>query len=353
MEYAPKFEGNVIFKFPRLYRGGKLQNVYYKISSLDDKILNENELIFEDIKLKVELPGENKEKVGVKLETGFLNKLGDEFKVYLPESYYKIDLTNVDQSIIDKANEIIKGKDYPGKPNYYKIGKFVNSYLTYDITYEGKILTVNQIYNGRAGICEHFTLLYNAMLNAIGIKTVYISGWAFRRDETSGNENTLGHAWTAALIDNKWIELDATWGLFEGISAGHIFKNFYTESYSHSCSVSSKSSTPSFQRVPNIKLITDAEELEELQNLYNGNNNRNNTDNNNNNNKTNNDNNNDNNNNNKTNNENNNNDDNDTDIWEFVSKSYYIKFSIILMCVYLFPIGVLSNLNLFFLYYYF
>jgi len=41
------------------------------------------------------------------------------------------------------------------------------------------------------------------MLNAIGIKTVYISGWAFSNDQTSGNKNTDTHAWTAALINNK------------------------------------------------------------------------------------------------------------------------------------------------------
>ena len=73
------------------------------------------------------------------------------------------------------------------------------------------------------------------MLNAIGIKTLYISGWAFDGNQTSGNKDTSGHAWTAALIDDKWIELDATWGLFEGISAGHIMKFFDEDSYSYSC----------------------------------------------------------------------------------------------------------------------
>ena len=49
------------------------------------------------------------------------------------------------------------------------------------------------------------------MLNAIGIKTLYLTGWAFQNDETSGNKDTIGHAWTAALINDKWMELDATW----------------------------------------------------------------------------------------------------------------------------------------------
>ena len=93
----------------------------------------------------------------------------------------------------------------------------------------GKNLSLREIYYGKKGVCEHITLLYNAMLNSIGIKTLYISGFAFQNNQTSGDNKTKGHAWTAALINGKWKELDATWGLFEGISAGHIFKNFFED----------------------------------------------------------------------------------------------------------------------------
>ena len=72
------------------------------------------------------------------------------------------------------------------------------------------------------------------MLNSIGIKSLYISGWALDGNQISGDRNTVGHAWTAALIDGKWIELDSTWGLFEGIPAGHIIKNFFDDSTSYS-----------------------------------------------------------------------------------------------------------------------
>ena len=167
----------------------------------------------------------------MKLSTSFTNKLTNQFNVYLPEKYYNIDLTKIPQKIKDKVNEIIKEKsDFP---NYYKLGKFVNSYMTYDLSYTGKNLTLEEIYNGKKGVCEHYTLLYNAMLNCIGIKTLYISGWAFDQEQTSGNKKTAGHAWTAALIDGKWKELDATWGLFEGIPAGHIYKNFGLDVYSY------------------------------------------------------------------------------------------------------------------------
>ena len=116
------------------------------------------------------------------LNTNFTNKLNEEFDVYIPEIYYDISLTEVDQEIIDKAKEIIN--EDSDKPNYYKLGQFVNNYLTYDLSYSGKDLTVKQIYDQKKGVCEHYTKLYNAMLNAIGIKAINISGWAFQGNET-------------------------------------------------------------------------------------------------------------------------------------------------------------------------
>ena len=210
--------------FPRYYIGGKIKNDFYEIKSLDNEIYQEKKYIYEDTKYQFTIPAANKEKVGIKINTIFDNNLNDEFKVYFPESYYEIDLSKIDQEIIDKANEIIK--DESEKPNYYKIGKFVNSYIKYEDSYTGKNLTLKEIYEGKKGVCEHKTLLYNAMLNAIGIKTLYLFGWIFHGNNTSINLN-IGHAWTAALIDNKWIELDATNGFFEGIPAELIMFNFF------------------------------------------------------------------------------------------------------------------------------
>ena len=35
------------------------------------------------------------------------------------------------------------------------------------------------------------------------------------------------HCWTLALIDEKWVPLDATWNLFEkNVPLSHIFENY-------------------------------------------------------------------------------------------------------------------------------
>ena len=259
LEYTPKFKKDVSFIFPRYYRGAKLNNTYYRILSSENKSYKENENIYEDVNLKITVPAENKDKVAATLHTAFFNKLSDDFIVNLPESYYQIDASKIDAEIKSKAEEIKNA--HPDKPYYY-IGKFVNSHIEYDIDYVGRDLTIKEIFDGKTGVCEHYTLLYNAMLNAIGIKTVYISGWAFDKDKTSGDKSTLGHAWTAALINNKWMELDATWGLFEGIPAGHILKNFNQDSYSYSLpeEVTVK---PTFNKIPTIRMITDINDMKD------------------------------------------------------------------------------------------
>ena len=94
------------------------------------------------------------------------------------------------------------------------------------------------------------------MLNTIGIKTLYVTGWAFNGTQTSGNETTIGHAWTAALIDGKWKEIDATWGLFEGIPSSHIFKNYKEDVFSYSTSGKNKDEV-NITRTQNIKMITE------------------------------------------------------------------------------------------------
>ena len=80
----------------------------------------------------------------MELRTSFTNKLTNQFNVYLPEKYYNIDLTKIPQKIQDKAKEVIKEKsDFP---NYNKLGKFVSSYMTYDLSYTGKKMTLEEIY---------------------------------------------------------------------------------------------------------------------------------------------------------------------------------------------------------------
>lgn len=260
LEHPPRFTNNVDFVFPLYYKGGKLRNTYYHLFSSNGHWYNPDHSINQDQKFELEVPAANYDKVGVEMHTGFSNKLTDEFKVYLPEYFYDIDYSKIDDEIKAKTNEIIsKTSD---KPNYYKIGEFVHNHITYTNSYTGKELTPKEIYYGKKGVCQHYVLLYNAMLNSIGIKTLYVSGWALDGEQTSGNSTTTLHAWTAALIDGKWKELDPTWGLFEGVTAGHIFKNFGSDVYSYRWYEVKKPGT-NFYRERTIEMVSDPDEIKD------------------------------------------------------------------------------------------
>ena len=237
LESSSPFSGDVTLKFPRLYRGGKNKNDNYEITNDEGNELKESDLITDTIFLNTKLSGINKKKVGVNLQTAFSNNLEEDFDFYPTEDFLVLE-QNIDDKIKAKVNEIIndQNSEYKDYPDYYKIGKFINSYMTYDLDYLGRDLTALEIFEEKRGVCEHYTTLYNVMLNYIGIKTQRIFGWAFDKDNTSGDENTIGHAWTLALISNngnsKYMELDSTWDLFEGVPAGHILKGFNKETYS-------------------------------------------------------------------------------------------------------------------------
>jgi hypothetical protein len=266
LKTQPQFSNDISLTFPQYYKGGKITNKFYKLMNNENMSLKESDYIHNEIKLKVNLSANNKKNVGVEISTAFSNKLSKDFSVYASEQLYKLE-ENIDEAIKAKAQEIMN--DLNPEPLYKKIGKFVYSYIQYDLQYHGRNLTASQIYTQKKGVCEHYTILYNLMLNAVGIKTIKVFGWAFQKEETTANENTIGHAWTAALIDGKWKELDATWGLFDGIPSGHILKGYDKETVSYS--YTSTTITPiNLIKTHNIQLIDNLDNEKEDDIRYHG-----------------------------------------------------------------------------------
>jgi len=60
----------------------------------------------------------------------------------------------------------------------------------------------------KAGICYDFSLVFNEIATAVGVKTVIISGYT----KLNGQVGNLSHAWCASKIDGKWYLFDPTWG---------------------------------------------------------------------------------------------------------------------------------------------
>jgi hypothetical protein len=264
-ELIEGFTNDIKVVFPKYYQGGKINESYYRLFSLDNYSYKKSKILLDDLFFQINIPAENKSKVGIDLYTAFTNNINDIFNISIPELYYQIDESKIDSTIKDKALRTILDNDfYPGYPNYYKLGKFVNKYLTYNEKYTSSSydMTPVEIYYLRTGASQHYTLLYNALLNAIDIKTLTIVGWAFKKGDISGYNSTFNHTWTAALIDGKWMELDATWGLFEGVSAGHILKSLYNDQVFYTFN-ESEGITPLCEQTSSIELILNNTDLED------------------------------------------------------------------------------------------
>ena len=131
------------------------------------------------------------------------------------------------------ANKIIED-DKNNIPNYVKIGKWIKKNLKYKLSFSGKKLTALEILECKQGVCEHFTILYNALLNSINIPAIYAHGHTVEGSSSNEINPNSGHCWTVAKINNKWIGLDATWGILTGnLPTSHIFFGYGNDGISY------------------------------------------------------------------------------------------------------------------------
>ena len=226
------------FKIGR-FKGGNLKEDSYEI-------LNENAYEVKDDGngYILTINNLNKNKAIIKLKIKVKNSTAD----YIFDGNEQL-ITKVPkedkQFFKDLSDKIIK-EDNSDFPVYKKLGKWVRNYLTYNMFYSGKYLTAKEIYEKRSGVCVHFTLLYNTLLVSQGIKAVEVTGYGlgswekekYKSNNIIENKENInliplnrGHRWTAALIDEKWVPLDATWNLFEkNVPLSHIFKYYMNSS---------------------------------------------------------------------------------------------------------------------------
>ena len=127
------------------------------------------------------------------------------------------------------AEKIIK-ENKEQKPKHKKIGEWVHKTMTYKLSFSGKKMTASQILEIKTGVCEHFTILFNALLNAIDIPAIYCGGNTI--NDLKSDDDDGAHAWSLVKVNNKWYPMDATWGIFTGnIPISHLFGHFGNGGY--------------------------------------------------------------------------------------------------------------------------
>ena len=141
-----------------------------------------------------------------------------------PQDY--LDISAEDKNLVAQMLQDIKqDPNLKGLPLYAKLGRYVNKYIKYDLSYVGKLPDLQQIISGKIGVCTEYARLFNVLARAVGIPSLIITGVAYGE-----YDDFEGHAWNLIYWDNKWIEVDPTWNLMSGIvSSSHIY--FYDAGY--------------------------------------------------------------------------------------------------------------------------
>jgi transglutaminase/protease-like cytokinesis protein 3 len=81
------------------------------------------------------------------------------------------------------------------------------------------------VFARRTAVCAGYARLFGAMLEAIGVRSVYISGDArFATESVAG----ASHAWNAVEIEGRWYLVDVTWDAGV-ISRGKFEKKYRTD----------------------------------------------------------------------------------------------------------------------------
>ena len=88
--------------------------------------------------------------------------------------------------------------------------------VKYNETQEDKINTALKF---KKGVCSHYALIFNDIVEKMGIESYVIEGYNKQNDKVTN----LAHAWNAAKIDNKWYIFDSTWGAGY-VNKGQFFK---------------------------------------------------------------------------------------------------------------------------------
>ncbi|MDR2760223.1 MAG: transglutaminase-like domain-containing protein, partial [Rickettsiales bacterium] len=221
---------NIRGKIPMNFVGGNNNIVEYavynnQVNYLDnDKIKKENDFIIANFR-------------NFNAKSGFI-----EIRSILENNYNNFHwLENLDMNTIlkiDPNDEVllrtlaykIVDKDKSNLPLYVKIGKWVYNNIKYDLAYFGKNIDARTILKEKRGVCEHYAVIYQNLLRAIGIPAQIVSGLSYNFEKKTF-EN---HAWVILNHNSQWLPMDPTWNIFSGkLPISHIFMfNYIRTPYS-------------------------------------------------------------------------------------------------------------------------
>ncbi|MCX6712058.1 MAG: transglutaminase domain-containing protein [Candidatus Woesearchaeota archaeon] len=140
----------------------------------------------------------------------------DEYSEYTKETKY----IDINQDIIDKANELVKGENDEFKATF-KLAEWVRGDVKYDLntlTAEA-VQKSSWVMKNRKGVCDEITNLFISMCRSVNIPARFVSGVVY-----SNIDNSFGnHGWAEVYFPNYgWVPFDVTFGQYGWLDATHI-----------------------------------------------------------------------------------------------------------------------------------
>jgi sulfur transfer complex TusBCD TusB component (DsrH family) len=107
-------------------------------------------------------------------------------------------------------------------------------WIAHNINYNLNLIKQQKRYNStdeiisealktRSGVCQHYSELFNAMCQSIGIESYVVVGYTINNERI----DNLSHAWNAVLLDSVFYEIDVTWasGFYDKDKYIHKFRD--------------------------------------------------------------------------------------------------------------------------------
>ena len=86
-----------------------------------------------------------------------------------------------------------------------------------------------KVIKNKKGVCEDYSLLFDAIVRELGYESIIIEGYS--KDDKGKINRSVGHAWNAVKVNNKWKLYDPTWGAGYVKTNTKFIKKYFIEWY--------------------------------------------------------------------------------------------------------------------------
>jgi len=143
------------------------------------------------------------------MPTGYIkkNRLTEDSSVHISSlsRHFLANFTNQDERLQAIYHWVISNIKYSTDSVYH-----INSYADENAKLHSSL-------RRKKGVCENFAVIFSALANACGSRSVVIPGYT----RQGGYIDRAGHAWVATFKDNNWFLSDPTW------DAGKLTPDYY------------------------------------------------------------------------------------------------------------------------------